>query len=252
MKNEKIKISNLTTCYKEQKILNNISFAIEKGSFSAIAGPNGAGKSTFLKALIKMIKSNKNSIFVDDVSIDLLNQKQLAKKISMVPQNGKTEASLSVRETVQLGRYVWNDMSKVDQAMETVGIMHLADRIITKISGGEFQMVMLARAICQDAPIIVLDEPVNSLDLWHQLRLLSLLEQLRKEQGKTIICVLHDLNTILHWCTDIFLINKGSLYNYGKPSDILVPKTIKEVFNVDSKLITVQETGKKHLIFQEV
>ena len=245
----KVQIKELEASYKEKKILSNVSFNIKPGSFCAIAGPNGAGKSTFLKAMIKMIQINKNSIFIDNTVIDTLTQKNMAALISMVPQNGKTNASFSVREAVQLGRYIYKDNKNVDKALETVGISNLADRSITSLSGGEFQLAMLARSVCQDAPLLALDEPINNLDLYHQLRLMRLLKELQN-QGKTIICVLHDLNTILHYCSDVYLIKDGKLFSQGSPQEVLTKETIKEVFNVNS--IQVDIKGTKQLIFQAV
>ena len=172
--NPAVKVSNLTGGYGNEKILDKLNFEIKAGSFVAIAGPNGSGKSTLLKYLIHELEANGSSIMLFDKEINQMKQKEIAKLISFEGQYIRTSDDFTVSEAVALGRYAYGDINSssplVEEALKQVGILNLKDRLITRISGGEFQLAMLARTICQNTDILALDEPVNNLDPNHQLQ----------------------------------------------------------------------------------
>ena len=245
-------VSNLTGGYENQKVLDNINFEVKRGSFVAIAGPNGSGKSTLLKYLIHELEAKNANIFLLDNNINKLRQKDIAKLISFEGQYIRCNEAFTVSEVVALGRYAYGDeascSAKVEEALKRVGIWHLKDRLITQISGGEFQLAMLARAICQDTEILALDEPVNNLDPNHQISLLNLLSELACE-GKTILCVLHDLNAILRHCTDCIIVKDGQILFSGKVQEVLSAQTIKAVYNLEVQMLENPTTGKKVILF---
>ena len=245
-----IRISGLSGGYDDNRIFNDLFLTIPQGGFIAIAGPNGAGKSTLLKHLIKELKSPDKSVFIMENDINSMRQREIAKLISFQSQYNPKGDEFTVREAVALGRFTYGDVSssdqKVRQALEITGISHLADKYITRISGGEFQLAMLARTICQDTGILALDEPVNNLDPRHQKMLLTLLSKLAKE-GKTIICVLHDLNAILWNCTKCILLDKGSVFAYGETKSVLTTENIKAVYGIDAEII--EHKGKSTIIY---
>ena len=245
-----IRISGLSGGYDDNRIFNDLFLTIPQGGFIAIAGPNGAGKSTLLKHLIKELKSPDKSVFLMENDINSMRQREIAKLISFQSQYNPKGDEFTVREAVALGRFTYGDVSssdqKVRQALKITGISHLADKYITRISGGEFQLAMLARTICQDTGILALDEPVNNLDPRHQKMLLTLLSKLATE-GKTIICVLHDLNAILWNCTKCILLDKGSVFAYGETKSVLTTENIKAVYGIDAEII--EHKGKSTIIY---
>ena len=245
-----ISIRNLSGGYEGNTIIKDLSLEISKGGFTAIAGPNGAGKSTLLKYLIRELRGADGSVALFDSDINSMRQRDLAKLISFqglyLPKND----DFTVREAVALGRYAYGDVARsdpeVEKALKLTGIEHLSDKLITRISGGEFQLAMLARTICQNAKILALDEPVNNLDPKHQMMLLDLLSKLSGE-GKTIVCVLHDLNAILRSCTRCILMKDGQVFAHGKTKEVLTAGNIREVYGIEIEIL--ERDGKSVILF---
>ena len=245
-----ISIRNLSGGYEENKILRDLSLEIASGGFTAIAGPNGAGKSTLLKYLIKELKCDDGSVFLSDKDINTMRQKQIARLISFQGQYLPKNDDFTVREAVALGRYAYGDISsnstEIENALKLTGIEHLSEKLITRISGGEFQLAMLARTICQNARILALDEPANNLDPRHQKMLLDLLSKLSNE-GKTVICVLHDLNAILRNCTRCILMKDGQVFTHGETKEVLTEENIREVYDINVEIL--EQNGKSVILF---
>ena len=247
-----VRVSNLSGGYETEKVLDNLNFTIKKGSFVAIAGPNGSGKSTLLKYLIHELESKNPSIFLFDNDINKMRQREIAKNIGFEGQYVRCNEAFTVAEAVALGRYAYGDENscdlRVEMALKRVGIWHLRDRLITRISGGEFQLAMLARTICQDTDILALDEPANNLDPNHQLLLLNLLSELAQE-GKTIICVLHELNAILNYCTECIIVKEGKLFASGLVAQVITKENLKTVYGIEVQMLENPATGKKIVVF---
>ena len=245
-----ISIRSLSGGYEGNTIIRDLSLEIAKGGFTAIAGPNGAGKSTLLKYLIRELRCPDNAVALFDRDINSMRQKELAKLISFQGQYLPKNDDFTVREAVALGRYAYGDVSKsaaeVENALHLTGIEHLSDKLITRISGGEFQLAMLARTICQNARILALDEPVNNLDPKHQMMLLDLLSKLAAE-GRTIVCVLHDLNAILRSCTRCILMKDGRVFAHGDTKEVLTVENIREVYGIDVEIL--ERDGKSVILF---
>lgn len=239
---------------EKSNILKDITIDFSEGTFTAIIGPNGSGKTTLLKYLINQLKAKKDCIFINSHDISEYVQKDLAKKISFVPQNSAQEYEFTVRELVSLGRYCHDDIScantEIDFALNTVGIKNIEARPITKISGGELQLAMLARAICQQTDILILDEPTNNLDPKHQLKLLKLLSALQNS-GKTIICVLHDLNAVMQYCNQVVIMKNGTVFAFGQTSEVLTEENIKEVYNVNARISPAVNGFPKAIFFSD-
>lgn len=246
-----ISVKNLNGGYENNKIFSDLNIDFNSSRFIAIAGPNGSGKSTFLKYLIKELKAQDSCIFLNNKELNTYKQIDLAKEISFVGQNSKTEYEFTVKEFVQLGRFCHKDENTnyniALKALETVGIANLRDKLITQISGGEMQLALVARAICQESPIMALDEPINNLDPSHELHLLTLLKKLTKE-GKTVICVLHDLNAVLNYCDDCILLKNGTVLASGTANEVLTQENIKKAYGIESQIIDLSH-GHKLLTF---
>ena len=250
MTENSVQIASLNGGYDEKTVIRDLNLSIGRGSFTAIAGPNGAGKSTLLKHLIKELPAESGKILLDGNDIASMRQREIAGLISFMGQNTPRTNDFTVREAVSLGRFADGDADphspRVDRALQLTGTEYLADRLITCISGGEFQLVMLARTICQDTGIIALDEPVNNLDPRHQILLLDLLGKLASE-GRTIICVLHDLNAVLRSCSRCLLLENGRIFAYGDTKDVVTEENIRKLYSIEAKII--QDNGKSVVLF---
>lgn len=247
-----VRISGLNGGYEDNRIFNDLTLSVSQGGFIAVAGPNGAGKSTLLKHLIKELRSPDGTVFLMENDINSMRQREIARLISFQSQYNPKGDEFTVREAVALGRFTYGDVDSSDAqvmaALGMTGISHLADKYITRISGGEFQLAMLARTICQDTQIIALDEPVNNLDPRHQIALLRLLRKLADE-GRTIICVLHDLSAILQNCDRCILLESGKVFAYGNTDDVLTEENIRKLYGIDAQII--HHNGKRIILFGE-
>lgn len=246
-----IRIKNLCGGYAENQVIKNLSLDIAKGGFTAIAGPNGAGKSTLLKYLIKELGCPKSTVFIEDRDIRHISQLEIAKLVSFQGQYVPKSEEFTVREVVALGRFSYGDVDRntieVEKALKLCRIEGLADKYVTRISGGEFQLAMLARTICQNSDILALDEPINNLDPRHQIMLMDLLKDL-SAKGKTVLCVMHDLNAILRSCDKCILLKDGSIFAYGETKSVLTEENIKTVYGIDVQIIDHQ--GKAVILFK--
>ncbi|MCG4586285.1 ABC transporter ATP-binding protein, partial [Anaerosalibacter bizertensis] len=198
--NYALEVENLNFAYRKQLVLKDISFFIEKGQFISIIGPNGSGKSTLLKNLSNLYNPESGFIKVYGKDIKKYRTKELAKNISLVPQDTTISYDFTVFDIVMMGRFPYLDRFKkenekdfkiVAEALKKTNTFHLRNRNINEISGGERQRVIIARALAQESEIIFLDEPTSHLDINHQIDLLNLLKQLNEEKGTTIILVIH-------------------------------------------------------------
>lgn len=224
-----VTVKDLSVARGDNKILNNVSLNVEQGTFYMIIGPNGAGKTTLLKAMAGLIQASNGSIAIQGRDLHHYSVRKLARILAMVPQQVALDFPFSVGETVLLGRSPHlglltfesrHDHKLARQAMEFTDVAHLAHRRLDEVSGGERQRVIIARAICQQPQIILLDEPTASLDPAHQLKIMDLLERLR-HQGVTVIMVSHDLNLAGVYGDTLLLLQDGAIASLGTPEQVL-------------------------------
>jgi len=233
------KIKNLTCGYGTKIVLYDISFNIDRGEFLGIIGPNGSGKTTLLRSLSRAIAPMKGDILVEGKDIRTSPLKELAKTIAVVSQNPPLN-HMTVEEFVLLGRIphyqrfqfleTKKDLEIAGRSMDLTGIFKLKDQSLSQISGGERQLVLIARALAQEPRVLLLDEPTAHLDIAHQVGILDLVKKLNKEFGLTVIMVLHDLNLASEYCRKLLLINKGRIHKTGRPAEVLDYQTIEEVY----------------------
>jgi len=251
-----IEVKNLSFSYEEE-VLSNINITIEKGKFYTILGPNGSGKTTLLKLISKGLNVSKNHVFIDGEDLNTISSKQLAKKIAMVPQSTEIEFDFSVEDIVLMGRTPHikrfsseseKDFEMAREAMEMTNTLILKDKKINELSGGERQRVIVARAICQDTNIILLDEPISHLDIHHQIEIMNEMKQLNENKNITIVAVLHDLNIAAAYSDHMILMNKGKVHSYGRPEEILNEKTIKEVYGLQVYITKNPKTNKTFIM----
>lgn len=252
-----IKIENLYAGYtKDKAIIKDINLEAEKGTVTTIVGPNGCGKSTLLKCMAKQLPPMSGSIMLEGQPVFDIKAKEFAKKLSYLKQAQNIPA-ISAENLVLHGRFPYmgfprkldeSDRNIVRNAMLKTGVLEQRHKMLHELSGGECQKVYLAMALAQCSQVLLLDEPTTHLDISYQLELLSLITELKKE-GKTIITVLHDINSAIQISDKIYLMNKGEVAYSGTGSDMLSSNIIDEVFNVSADSVTIK--GQKQVFFKK-
>ena len=252
-----IKINNLNCTLGNEKILNNIDLNIQKNKFYSIIGPNGSGKTTLLKNISKTLEPLKSTLFIDDIDIKNLKNKELAKKVACVPQNTQINFDFSAMDIVLMGRTPYlkrfqnessSDIEIVKNAMNITNTWHLKDKNINDLSGGERQRVIIARSLAQQTNILLLDEPISNLDIHHQIKILDTIKTLNIEKNITVITVLHDLNIAAEYSDYLILLNKGNILSQGTPQNVLTKENIKKVYNMDICVLENPISQKPHII----
>lgn len=252
-----VKVTDLKFKYHQHHVLDGVDLTVERGKLYSIIGPNGSGKTTLLKLIAKQLECEIGTIEVEGQSIKNYKHKDFAKKISLVPQNTSIEADFKNEEVVLMGRIPYlspfekeseADYGIVDEAMGKTDTLHLKDRSVAHISGGERQRVILARALAQDTPIMLLDEPVSQLDIQHQIGMMTLLRQLVEDEGLTVIVVLHDLNLACQYSDELLLLDKGHLASTGAPEVVLTPQVMKEVYALNATIIENPVTKRPFIL----
>lgn len=252
-----IKIKKLDWHYGENKVLDDISLNLHNCGFYGIIGPNGSGKTTLLKNISRSLEPKKGTVFFNEKDITEYSNKELAKKISYVPQNTNLEFEFSVMDIVLMGRSPYvkrfqaenaNDIGIAKRAMEITNTWHLKEKNIGMISGGERQRAIIARALAQQTNIMLLDEPVSQLDIQHQIEILEMLKKLTEEKKLTVIMSLHDLNLAAQYCDKLILMDKGRVFKEGAPHEIIEEENIQKVYGMKVYIMKNPHTGKPHLI----
>ncbi len=237
--NRVLEIRNLTCGYDKRFHLKDVNLAIGEGGFFGIIGPNGSGKTTLLRAMTRILKPESGEVLLRGKDIWHIDFIELARTISVVSQNVSTD-DLNVGEFVLLSRIphyrglqfleTKHDEEIADNAMAMTDTLKFKDRSMSEISGGERQLVLIARALAQEPKYLLLDEPTSHLDITHQVRVLDLLKKLNRELSLTVIIVLHDLNLASEYCDRIALLSGGTIYKEGLPGEVLDYQTIENVY----------------------
>ena len=237
-----LKINNISYSYtKERAILNNISFEINDNEIGVLLAPNGVGKTTCLKCIASILKVNSGDILCDDVSLLNLKDLERAKYISYVSQENSIPY-LTVYDLIMLGRSMHysfspkeEDYAEVEKVINDLELNDLAFRDYNTLSGGEKQIVMIARAIVQKPKILILDEPTSNLDIKNQLKIIELIKKISKELNISVIMSMHDINLALK-VGEKFILMKDSIIKYIGNKDIITEESIKDVFDVEIKI----------------
>lgn len=249
-----ISAQGITQIYDRSPVLEEVSLTVERGQVVGLIGPNGSGKTTLLRALYGSITPTAGTVLIDGKNLKEISPKQLARRIGVVVQEPPSDLMLSVTDTVLLGRTphlgAFERASRHDdelaaEALDRVGLLHLAHREFTLLSGGEKQRVLIARALAQEAECLLLDEPTNHLDISYQHQVLHLVREL----GLTAVVVLHDLNLAARYCDSILLLSQGRLAAEGTPEKVFMPTTVDMVYTISSERVTADD-GVPQLLFR--
>ena len=235
-------------------IVDSVSLQIEKGEFVGLVGPNGCGKSTLLKNIYRIYQPAAGQIFLDGEEIHGIKDKEFARRMSVMVQENSVEFDLTVLDMVMLGRYahkkLLQDSSKEDRKIalryiEEVGLSGYEGRGFLSLSGGEKQRVLLARALSQEAELIVLDEPTNHLDIKYQFQIMNIL----KAQNITVFTSVHDLNIASLYCDRLIVLKKGKFITAGPPEEVLTEELLRFLYGIDSEVTINEKTGKPQIHF---
>ncbi len=240
-----LQASQLNLGYNRKTIVKEFNLAIRSKTILGLVGPNGSGKTTILRALAGLLQPRAGEVLVQGESITQLDSRKRARRIAWVPQRESLVWSLSVEEAIQLGRaphrgwflpYTAQDHRIVDWAIHITELNDLKDRPIDQLSGGEFQRVLIARALAQEPEILLLDEPTTNLDIHHQIQLLDLIKSLVDQKQLTVIVAIHDLNLAVRYCDQIILLHHGQQIRKGNPGEVLTEDNLNTVFGIEAKL----------------
>lgn len=247
---------DLTFSYQNKTLFKDINLQFQAGQFVALIGANGIGKSTLLKLLLGLTPLQSGSVMLNGENINTIKRREIAQKIAFVPQSTELPYAFSVQDIVAMGRNPYlgafeinskNDLSLIESAMHKTDIIHLKERIVNTLSGGEKQRVIIARALAQQSLTILLDEPIASLDICHQLETLQLIQSLT-QSGQLAISALHDLNLAARFCQRLILLGPSknndttTVVADGTPEEVLTNENLKRCFSIQADIIKNDKT----------
>ncbi len=238
-----LNVNGVECRYGSTKILSDINLEVKPGDFVGILGPNGSGKTTLLRSISRVLQPHGGSILIGKDDIYRLKPIDVAKKMAVVPQDSTVGFNFSVMDVVLMGRNPHlkqfqmeseNDVKIAKKSMELTNTWALADRAIQELSGGERQRVIIARALAQEPKILLLDEPMNNLDIINQLEIMDLVKGLCVKSGLSVVAVIHDLNMAARYCNSILMLKGGKVFAAGEVEKVLTSENIRNVFSVDA------------------
>jgi iron complex transport system ATP-binding protein len=232
-------VKHLQVSYGKRPILRDLSFEVQEGSFFIIIGPNSSGKTTLLKAIAGAVQPRRGQVEIWGTPVGYFSKKSLARLIAVVPQRVATDIPFTVQEVVLMGRSPhvgWlgleqtKDLDLAVEAMEFTDVAHLAHRPLPQLSGGELQRVIIARAICQQPRLILMDEPTAALDPAHQVNIMDLMAELQQERGLTVVMISHDLNLAAMYGEQLLLLKEGEAVQSGRPAEVLTYEQLEQSY----------------------
>lgn len=236
---------NLTLAYDARLVASGLDVAIPEGEITVIVGPNACGKSTLLRTLSRLLTPSTGRVLLGGEDLRTFGAKPLARKLGLLPQTSTAPFGITVADLVGRGRFPhqrmlqqWSrdDEAAVNRALAATGIIDLADRSVDELSGGQRQRVWIALLLAQDTQVMLLDEPTTFLDIAHQLEVLELCERLNREEGRTLVLVLHDLNQAARFADHLIVLRDGALEGAGAPADILTADLLERVFGLRAEV----------------
>lgn len=248
-----IKIQNVSYKIGNQIILNDVSLNIPQGGITALIGPNGAGKSTLLSFMARLQPLSSGCISYDGQDVSTTPTADMARKLSILTQENSIMSRISVRDLLMFGRYPYHqgrpkaeDVKVVEDALIEFQLSEFAQRYITELSGGQRQRALIAMVFCQQTDYVLLDEPLNNLDMYHARSLMQLLQKLTYEHQRTTVVVLHDINQAAAYADHIVAMQNGRILLEGTPHEVFTVTNIKKLFNMDVAIL--EHEGKKLVV----
>lgn len=241
--------------YEGREVITGVDVALLRGEFLGLIGPNGSGKTTLLRALAGRLVATSGKVLLDGVPMHAMPRRTVAQQLAVVPQISSPPFEFSVGEVVAMGRTPHlgrlqaerpADRAAIERAMALTHTERLRDRPVTELSGGEFQRVVIARALAQEAPVMLLDEPAAHLDIGHQVDIFDLLLRLNREEGRSILCVSHDLNLAARYCDRLVAMSGGAVAAQGAPARVLTEERVSDLYRCSVRVVTGPD-GRPHV-----
>jgi iron complex transport system ATP-binding protein len=241
-----LETENLTLAYGERIIINELNMTIPEGKVTVFIGSNGCGKSTLLRSLARLLKPKSGSVLLDGHSISRLSTKEVARRLAILPQSTAAPEGLTVLQLVKQGRYPYQswlrqwseeDEKMVTWALDATQMSELAEQPVDSLSGGQRQRAWIAMVLAQGTHTLLLDEPTTYLDMTHQLEVLDILAELNRNEKRTVVMVLHDLNLACRYADHIVAVQNQTVYAEGAPESVMTEDLVRAVFNLDCRII---------------
>ena len=251
----KLEVEDIKYSIDQKLIVKGVSLGIEEGDFVGLIGPNGCGKSTLLKNIYRVYKPDSGRVYIDGRETTKMLSREIAREMSVMQQENNVEFDMTVYDMVMLGRFahqnLWNndkirEREIVENAIKEVGMEGYEDRSFLSLSGGEKQRTLVARALVQQANLIILDEPTNHLDIGYQYQIMNIL---KSQKDLTVFSSIHDMNIAACYCDKIIMMKSGHIVKVGTPEEVMTPEMIKGLFGVDTEISVNPTTGKPNIIY---
>ncbi len=248
-----LSVDNLVAGYEDSDVLRGVSFSLQEGEILGIVGPNGSGKSTLLRSLTRILPARAGDVRLRGESVTESRPDELARTMAVVPQSAILPDGFSALEVTLMGRTPYlrllqsespEDLQIARRSMLQTDTLALAERPVNELSGGERQRVIVARALAQQSPILLMDEPTVHLDLAHQIGLLELVEQFARNQSLSVIAVIHDLTLAAQYCDRLIMLDRGEIHATGTPEEVVTEAIIAGVYGARIRVIEHPETGR--------
>ncbi|MCC6627263.1 MAG: ATP-binding cassette domain-containing protein [Chloroflexi bacterium] len=238
-----IEARNVTKRYGAHTVVDSVSLTIPRGGITSFIGPNGAGKSTLLSIMSRLLPSDGGEVFVDGQAVSRARSEDLARRLAILKQDNHIGVRLTVRDLVGFGRFPYSkgrlsasERRHIDDVLDYLDLDDLQHRFLDQLSGGQRQRAFLGMVLCQDTDYILLDEPLNNLDLKHSAQIMQLLRRLADERDKTIIVVLHDINFASCHADTIVALKDGKVVRAGSPAEVIEVGALREIYDMDIRV----------------
>jgi iron complex transport system ATP-binding protein len=241
-----VEVSKVSKRYGNKNVVEDVSIRVQKGKITSFIGPNGAGKSTLLSMVSRLIKKDTGQVFIDGTDIGEWKSNDLAKKISILKQSNHLNIRLTIRDLVSFGRFPYSqgnltkeDMKHVDEAIQYMELQDMQDKYLDQLSGGQQQRAFIAMVIAQNTEYVLLDEPLNNLDMKHSVQIMKVLRRLVDELGKTVVIVIHDINFASCYSDFIVALKNGKIVKEGPVEEIITSPVLKDIYEMDIDIQTI-------------
>lgn len=247
-------LQHVTKTFGDKTVVSDVTLPIEKGKMTACIGPNGAGKSTLLEIISRLVPSDHGFITIDGSDVKTYKQDELAKRLSFLKQTNHMNIRLTVRELVSFGRFPYtkgrlnaNCLGKVEKSLTYLGLKDFQYQYIDTLSGGQLQRALIAMVLCQDTDYILLDEPLNNLDMSYGVKMMRTIRDLVDELNKTVIVVVHDINYAAAYADNIIAMKDGQLFKTGTVDEVITKPVLDELFGMDVEVL--EKNNKKMVMY---
>ena len=246
-----IEVKNISKKYGSKAVVNDVSFQIKRGKITSFIGPNGAGKSTVLGMMSRLLKRDSGEVFIDGKELSQWKTNELAKVLAILKQSNHLSVRLTIRDLVAFGRFPHSqgnitevDQAKIDEALHYMQLEDIQDKFLEELSGGQRQRAFIGMVLAQDTDYILLDEPLNNLDMKHSVQIMKMLRRITDELGKTVIIVIHDINFASCYSDEIIALQNGEISVCGTVDEIMQASTLSELYDMDFE---VKEINNKKI-----